>query len=121
VVQLCLLEIYVDHIRRRRPEFSPKPATEPPLSKPSGEPRRLTAAELQLFQNPNKLHGKHFIFSPDADGAGVFEVIGYRMKRDRTIQYDVLFEDCGGEPILVEADEMRSMLMDSLYVSERDC
>jgi len=35
-----------------------------PLIKPAVEPTRITPEELQLFQNPENLHGKQFILSP---------------------------------------------------------
>jgi hypothetical protein len=88
---------------------------EPPLSKPSVEPRLLTAEERQLFQNPDKLHGKKFVLSPNTRDAGMFEVIGYYRKRDKSVQYDVLFDDCNG-PILLEEGEMMNMMEDSLYL-----
>jgi hypothetical protein len=87
---------------------------EPPISKPLKDPRRITAEDLQLFQIPGNLHGKKFILSPDSDESGVYEVIGYAMKRDKTVTYDVLFDDCE-DPVLVTAKEMMGMLEDSLY------
>ena len=60
-----------------------------PLSKPSIEPRRITAEELQLFRTPDNLLGKQFILSPGTDESGMFEVT-YSKKRDGTIQYEVL-------------------------------
>jgi len=69
-----------------------------------------------LFQNPDKLHGKQFIISPDTDDSGMYEVIGYCKRKDKPVQYDVLFEDCAGDPIRVDAGEMMSMLEDSLYL-----
>jgi hypothetical protein len=89
---------------------------EAPLSKPSAEPRRITTGELRLFQNPDNLHGKQFILSADNHDSVMYEVIGYSRKRDRTVEYDVLFDDCGGDPIMVNAKEMMTMLEDSLYL-----
>jgi hypothetical protein len=60
------------------------------LSKPSVKPRQLTPEEHQLFQNPDKLHGKQFILSPHSDDSVMYEVIGYHRKRDKSVQYDVL-------------------------------
>ncbi|KAF8314377.1 uncharacterized protein EI90DRAFT_3136049 [Cantharellus anzutake] len=45
---------------------------------------------------------KHFILSPHTEGSGVYEVIGYHRKRDNSVEYDVLFDDCD-TPILLEA------------------
>ncbi|KAF8320525.1 uncharacterized protein EI90DRAFT_3080488 [Cantharellus anzutake] len=78
----------------------------PPISKPS---------ERELFQNPDKLHGKQFVLSPHTDESGVYKVIGYHKRRDNSVQYDVLFDDCE-DPILVDAGEMMRMLEDSLYI-----
>jgi hypothetical protein len=86
---------------------------EPPLSNPSIEPRRITTEELQLFRSPDNLHGKQFILSPGTGESGMYEVIGYSKKRDETIQYQVLFDDCA-DPITVNADEMMAMLEDSI-------
>ncbi|KAH9074846.1 hypothetical protein EDB83DRAFT_2312347 [Lactarius deliciosus] len=55
---------------------------EAPLSKPLVEPRHITNEELQLFQNPENLHGKQFILSPETNDSGLYEVIGYFRKRD---------------------------------------
>jgi len=88
-----------------------------PLSKPdkSTEPRCITAPELQLFRSPDNLHGKQFILSPGTGEPGMYEVIGYSRKRDKTIQYEVLFDDCP-DPITVKAEEMMAMLEDSTYL-----
>jgi len=87
---------------------------EAPLSKPMVEPRHITAEELRLFRDPENLHGKQFVLSDNND-SGMYEVIGYSRKRDRTIEYEVLFDDCG-DPIMVNAKEMMAMLEDSLYL-----
>jgi hypothetical protein len=89
---------------------------EPPLSNISVEPRLLTAEERRLFQNPDKLHGEKFILSPNTEDAGVFEVIGYHRKRDKSVQYDVLFDDCYGDPMLLDEGELMHMLEDSMYL-----
>jgi hypothetical protein len=88
---------------------------EPPLSKPSVEPRPLTAEERRLFQNPDKLHGNQFVLSASTGDAGMFEVIGYHRKRDKSVQYEVVFGDCD-DPILLDEREMMNMLDDSLYL-----
>jgi hypothetical protein len=75
------------------------------------EPRHITAEELRLFRDPENLHGKQFVLYD----SGMYEVIGYSRKRDRTIEYEVLFDDCG-DPIMVNATEIMAMLEDSLYL-----
>jgi len=90
---------------------------EAPLSKPMVEPRHITAEELRrVFRNlnPENLHGKQFVLS-DNNHSGMYEVIGYSRKRDRAVEYDVLFDDCG-DPIRVNAKEMMALLEDSLYL-----
>jgi hypothetical protein len=88
---------------------------EAPLIRPAVEPRHLTSVELLLFQNPDNLHGKQFILSPSTNESVMYEVIGYYRKRDKTVRYDVLFDDCD-DPIEVEAEEMMGMLEDSHYL-----
>ena len=88
---------------------------EAPLSEPSVELRRITPEELRLFQNPDDLHGKQFVLSADNDDSGKYEVIGYSKKRDRTVEYDVLFDGCV-DSIMVNGKEMMAMLEDSLYL-----
>jgi hypothetical protein len=91
---------------------------ERPISKPLVDPRRITAEDLRLFKIPDNLHGKQFILSSDGDDeeSCMYEVISYSRKRDKTVTYDVLFDNCE-DPIPVEAKEMIGMLEDSLYVS----
>jgi hypothetical protein len=88
--------------------------SEKPISKPSVDPRRITAEDLRLFEIPDNLHGKQFLLSPDSDESCMYDVIGYSRKRDKTVTYDVLFDDCV-DPIPVEVKEMMGMLEDSLY------
>jgi hypothetical protein len=88
--------------------------SERPISKPSVEPRRVTPEDLRLFEIPDNLHGKQFLLSPDSDESCMYEVIGYSRKRDKTVTYDVLFDDCE-DPIPVEVKEMMGMLEDSLH------
>ena len=86
-------------------------------SKPSVEPRHITAQELQLFQDPDNLHGKWFVLSPDSsDDSETYEVIGYSKKRNKTVEYDVLFYECE-DPITVTTKEMMGMIKDSLYLA----
>jgi hypothetical protein len=68
-----------------------------------------------LFQIPDNLHGKRFILSPDTEASGMYEVIGYYRERDKSVQYDILFEDCD-DHIRVDAKEMMGMLENSLYL-----
>lgn len=88
---------------------------EAPLSKPSVEPRRITAEELRLFQNPENLHGKQFVLWADTCDSVMYEVIGYSRKRDRTVEYDILFDDYK-DPIVMNTKEMMGMLEDCLYL-----
>lgn len=85
------------------------------VSKPAVKPRPITTNE---FQNPDDLLGRQFIFSEDAEpkDPGMYEVVGYYTGRDKSIEYDVLFEDCDDDPIRVGAKEMLEMLEDSLYL-----
>jgi len=85
-----------------------------PLVKPAIEPRCITPEELQFFRNPENLHGKQFILSPDTRDYGMYEVIGYSRARDKAVRFDVLFDDCD-EPIAVNEKEMMGMLRGSLY------
>jgi hypothetical protein len=51
-----------------------------------------------------------FILSSDADSddSGMYEVIGYHNKRDKSVQYELLFDDCDN-PIRVDVKEMRTV------------
>ena len=80
--------------------------------KPAGEPRHMTAQQLQLFQIPDNVLGKTFLLSPDNDG-GVYTVTSYCKGK---VKYDVLFD----ESLLpfdfqVDAKKLTNMLEDSLY------
>ena len=85
------------------------------LSEPTVESRSLTIEELRSFQDPENLHGKQFLLSPNTAEAGLYEVIGYSKSRDKSVQYSVLFDDCP-DPIMVDADEMLHLLEDSAYL-----
>jgi hypothetical protein len=76
------------------------------------DPRKITQEDLCLLETPDNIHGKQFL-STDSDNPCMWEIIGYARKRDKTVTYDVLFEDCV-DPILVEEKEMKAMLADSL-------
>lgn len=92
-----------------------------PISKPSTDPRCITPEDLQLFNIPDNLHGRKFLLIHDGDDDDdephMYEVIGYSRKRDKTIMYDVLFED-RESPMLVDEKEMAGLLEDSLYFDE---
>ena len=79
-----------------------------PLSKPSVEPRHITIEEHQLFRNPENLHGKMFTLS--SDDSALYEVIGYHKKRDKTVEYEILFDDCHGDSFTIGEEEMANML-----------
>jgi hypothetical protein len=84
VLQLCLT-FYAPLIHGL--SVHPTPPTtgncEAPLFKPSVEPM-------------------HIILSPDNEDSGMYGVIGYSKKRDKTVKYDVLFDDCE-DPVTVNA------------------
>jgi hypothetical protein len=90
---------------------SPLPVSKP--GKPAVKPQLITAKDMQSFQIPDNVLGKNFIFSPDTEASGMYEVVGYYRGKD-TVEYDIVFEDCG-DPIRVDAEEMMGMLKDSLY------
>ena len=91
---------------------------EMPISKPLMDLRCITPEDLQLFKTPDNLHGNKFLLLPasdnDDDKSCMYEVIGYSRKQDKTVTYDVLFDNCK-DPILVDEKEMTSLLEDSLY------
>jgi hypothetical protein len=92
-----------------------RPPTRVP--KPAGTPRCLTADEIQSFKIPDNLLGEHFVLSPDSEDPVMYEVVGFYKGRDKSVQYDVVFEDCDDDPIRVDAKEMLRMLEDSLYLA----
>ncbi|KAF8342329.1 uncharacterized protein EI90DRAFT_3032913 [Cantharellus anzutake] len=114
-VQSAIIKRHQELSRPVNSTPSPTDDPEQPLSKPSAEPRRLTPEERQLFQNPDELHGKQFVLSHDSDGSGMYEIIGYHRKRDKSVQYEVLFDDCE-DPMLLDGGEVMKMLEDSLYI-----
>ena len=100
--------------RPRRPPPSPI-TNEALLSKRSVEPRRITSEDFCLFQNPEELHGKQFILSPNSVDSEIFEIIGYSRKRDKTVTFDLLFDDGCEDPVPVDAEELMGLLKSSLY------
>lgn len=82
------------------------------LSRPLVDPRQITEEDLKAFEIPDHLHGKQFILN--GDEPCMYEVIGYSRKRDKTITYDVLFEDWE-DPVTIDEKEMKGMLADSLF------
>jgi len=89
---------------------------EEPITKPLGDPKCITSDELRLLQNPDYLHGKQFLLLADSNDTQptIFEVIGFTRKRDKTVTFEVLFED-SVDPIIMDEKEMMNMLGDSLY------
>jgi hypothetical protein len=67
---------------------------------------------MQQFPNPDDLLGKRFMLSLDTDNVTLYEITGYRRRRNGAVQYEVLWEDCD-ESIDVDADEMTRMLKES--------
>lgn len=70
----------------------------------------------KFAQQPDRVHGKQFVLSGDNhDGdSGMYKIIGYSRKRDRTVIYNVLFND-REDPIMANTKEMMAMLEDSPY------
>jgi hypothetical protein len=56
------------------------------------------------------------MLSLDTDNLDLYEITGYRRRRNGAVQYEVLWEDCD-ESIVGDADEMMGMLKESHYVS----
>ena len=46
----------------------------------------------------------------------MYEVINYSEKRDRSIEYEVLFENLPQDPIVYNMKDMQNMLCDSHYI-----
>ena len=84
-------------------------------SKPVVETRSISVEDIVSFQNPDNLLGKQFVFSPDTESSGSYEVVAYCKGKDKAIQYEVLFEDCP-DPIKFDTKGMMDMLNDSSYV-----
>lgn len=81
---------------------------------PSVTPKALSADELQSFmRQPELLHGRKFLMSPDKDDEAMFEVVSYMRARDKTFRFEILFEDCGDSPLIVEQEEMNSLMEES--------
>ncbi|KAH7903917.1 hypothetical protein BJ138DRAFT_1167418 [Hygrophoropsis aurantiaca] len=90
-------------------------AGEHPTSKPStpAEPRKLSPDELASFKDTERLHGQRFLLPPDTrdteEAQVAYEVIGYARARDRSLRYDVLFDDCE-DPIHYDEAGMRRIV-----------
>ena len=70
--------------------------------------------ERRNFESvPDMLHGKRFVLSPNSGESVGFEVIGYYKKRDKSIEYELLFDDCADDPIRVGPEEMKNLLQES--------
>jgi hypothetical protein len=77
----------------------------------------MTADELVKFQtNPNELHGSKFALRHNTGNLEMYEVIGYHKKRDKSVEYEVLFESIPQHPIIYDAKDMEKMLWDSYYI-----
>ncbi len=75
-------------------------------------PKAVNAGELQSFmRQPDLLHGKKFLMSPNTEDEIMFEVVSYTRTRDKTLRFEILFEDCD-DSLMVEQKEMKSMLED---------
>ncbi|PSS31131.1 hypothetical protein PHLCEN_2v2336 [Hermanssonia centrifuga] len=80
---------------------------------PSVTPKALSADELQSFEGqPELLHGRKFLMSPNTEDEVMFEVVSYTRARDKTLQFEILIEDCGDSPLMTDQKEMDSMLED---------
>ncbi len=73
---------------------------------PSVTPKALSADELQSF--PELLHGRKFLMSPNTED----EVVSYTRARDKTFRFEILIEDCGDSPLMIDQKEIDSMLED---------
>jgi len=60
---------------------------QPPLqsSKPVVETRSISVEDIVSFQNPDNLLGKQFVFSPDTESSGSYEVVAYCKGKDKVI------------------------------------
>ena len=88
------------------------PGPDPPSSTIFQNTRNVTTTDMEEFQNPDNLLKKRFMESLDPDN----EIHGYRRRKNGTVQYEVLWEDCD-EPLDVDEDEMMSMVKESFYVT----
>ena|ERR1700722_5205152 len=85
----------------------------PIISKPSVDPKHISAEDMQSFKNPDNLNGRQFVFSPDTEESGMYEVVGFYKGKYGEVQYDIIFEDIH-DPIQIDAKEMVEMLKGSL-------
>jgi hypothetical protein len=80
------------------------------------EPRAVTTDERSNFQNnPDLLLGKKFMLDPNTDTAEMYEVISYCKKRNKSVEYEVLFESIPQEPLMYEEEDMKKMLDDTSH------
>ena len=68
-----------------------------------------------LFQNPEQLHGRQFLFSLDGIDSEIFEVIGYSQRWDKTLTFDLTFDGSCEYLVPVNAGELMRILKNSLY------
>lgn len=82
---------------------------------PTLESRAMTLEKCRNFESvsvSDMLHGEHFILSPNTSESMGFEVIGC-CKKDKSIEYELLFDDCVDDPIRVGQEEMKNLLQES--------
>ena len=48
----------------------------------------------------------------------MYEVISYCKKRNKSVEYEVLFESIPQEPLMYEEEDMKKMLDDSHYIPD---
>ena len=77
----------------------------------------MTSKDLQEFEVPDNLHSKSFVFSPDSGDTGRYRVVGYCKGRDKSVHYDILFDNLN-DPIRVVAKEMMELIGNSLLLSD---
>jgi hypothetical protein len=63
------------------------------------------------------LHRKHwqFLIASDTDDAGIYEIVSYCRLKDKSLCYDVQFNDCD-DTITLDEEELWNMLVYSLYI-----
>ncbi|THG99154.1 hypothetical protein EW026_g3142 [Hermanssonia centrifuga] len=77
-------------------------------------PKALSAGEIQSFMGqPDLLHGRKFLMSPDTEDEAMFEVVSYTRARDKSLRFEILFEDCDDSSLTIDQEEMNSMLEES--------
>jgi hypothetical protein len=85
------------------------------ISKPSIDPKHISAEDMQSFKNPDNLNGRQFVLSPNTEESGMYEVVRFYKGKYSEVQYDIIFEDCP-DPIQINIKEMVEMLKRSLML-----